>query len=114
MRVRTWLLGIVVLSAGAAAYWFWPRERHPPEAGVPLAMASDRAARVTNLKYSVALKIPASKSEPVHGQLTTTFTLSDTSPLALDFAQPPDHLIRISTDGQTRALTIENGHIVLP
>src|SRR5262245_32317549 len=114
MRPATWLIAGAVLAVAAGAYRFWPRPHTPPEAGVPLTMARERAARITDVKYSVALRIPSARTEPIRGQLTATFTLSDTSPLAFDFSQTPDHLISIATLGQPRMLTIENGHIVIP
>ncbi|HEY0874754.1 MAG TPA: M1 family aminopeptidase, partial [Vicinamibacterales bacterium] len=58
-----------------------------PAAGVPLALAEDRAARVSNLRYELFFNIPESQTERVSGRVTVRFDLRDASkPLALDFA----------------------------
>src|SRR5690242_16573377 len=55
--------------------------------GVPQSLAADRAARVSNLQYDIALTLPAVRTDRIGGRITLTFTLSNpTTPLALDFA----------------------------
>jgi aminopeptidase N len=65
-----------------------PRVSSDPmlEPGVPFARADDRARRVTDLRYELRFAIPDRPAEPVRGEATISFHLSDASrPLALDF-----------------------------
>jgi aminopeptidase N len=87
----------------------------PPEPGVSLALAEDRAARVSGVKYDVTFRIPARRDDPIHGHMIVSFSLSDASrSVALDFAQPADHLQTITANGHRLQPAVENGHIVLP
>ena len=112
-----WLVGLAVLVALAAgvALYLMPHEPPAPPAGVPLALAQDRAARVVDLRYEVALQIPAKRDQPIRGRVTATFTLSHAdAALAFDFAQPVDHLLAVDANGRVLAPKIQNGHIVIP
>ena len=110
-----WILG--GLAAGALVLWsalhFLPSP--PPAAGVPLALAQDRAARVSSLNYDLAFHVPADRRRPIAGRLRALFTLRDASrPLAFDFAQPADHLHIVTVNGRRLDATPESGHVVIP
>jgi aminopeptidase N len=67
------------------------------EPGVPLTLARDRAARLTDLRYDLRFSIPASPAEPVTGEATLAFELSDASrPLVLDFLPSAAGVVRAS------------------
>lgn len=70
---------VLVAPAGASA-----------QTSVPLEMARDRAARISDLQYEVHFNIPARKSDKVTGDETISFLLSDpTRPLIIDFGSEP-------------------------
>ena len=82
-----------------------------PGAGVPLELAGDRAARISNLRYQLHFSIPESQAEPVRGRATIRFDLRDaTAPLALDFAGP---FAAVSLADGGRA-EMANEHLVIP
>ncbi len=83
-----------------------------PAAGVPLALARERAARVHDLSYDLSLSVPERKSERVTGETTIRFTLTDAArPLALDFAADRKDLFAVDVAPQA---AITNGHIIIP
>ncbi|HTI36614.1 MAG TPA: M1 family aminopeptidase [Vicinamibacterales bacterium] len=87
-----------------------------PEPGVSETLAVARAHRISDVHYTVALRIPSSREERVSGTETISFALTDANtPVILDFA--PDKAGRlegIRIGGN--ALTAEqvNGHIAIP
>ena len=106
---------LVLLGAGVALWLNVNREPPMPGAGIPLTLAESRAARVSNLKYQVTLRVPASKQEPVKGNLVATFSLSSAKlPLAFDFAQPTNKLIGLFANNETLPARVTDGHIVIP
>src|SRR5690348_17304627 len=105
------------LVVGGGGVWFLTRRPapSPPPAGVPLSLAQDRAHRVSDLRYRLSLTIPESRSEPVRGHLTASFELRDArQPLALDFAQPADHVSAIVINGHAADVRAGNGHLMMP
>lgn len=86
-----------------------------PEPGISLALAESRAARISNLRYDLALFIQDLAAAPITGSMTVTLTLRDTSgPLVLDFAPTPDHLSTVTTNAASTDYEWVNGHIVIP
>ena len=72
------------------------------DAGISRALAQDRSARIENLHYSLSLDIPATRAAAITGTIEARFDLRDASrPLAFDFAQPPDHLLKASVGSTT-------------
>src|SRR5688500_8130914 len=87
----------------------------PPDAGIPIGLAEDRAKRISELIYEVTLTIPKQRQQPIEGRMRISFNLRDAGrPLAFDFTQAPDKLRSVTANGRALALTIENGHIVIP
>ncbi|MBA2305003.1 MAG: hypothetical protein H0W08_20560 [Acidobacteria bacterium] len=86
-----------------------------PQAGVPLRLAEDRSARISNLRYDLLFTVPATPSEAVRGRATIRFDLSSAArPLALDFAAPPDSLGAVSAGGRPLKVRWTNEHLVIP
>jgi aminopeptidase N len=102
----------------ALLVWFLVSVRlppSPPPPGIPLALAEDRASRIHSLRYDLSLRIPEHRQDPIRGRLLATFFLDDPKrPLALDFAQSADHLQRVIVDGLDVAVSLANGHVVMP
>jgi aminopeptidase N len=111
------LVGLVVFVlavVAAAVVVVLLREPAAPDPGIPLALAEDRAARVSSLKYDLDFTIPVSRDQPIRGRLTASFALQDRRPLAFDFAQPTDRLLSVTANGQPVEPRVQNGHIVIP
>jgi aminopeptidase N len=85
-----------------------------PEPGVPLTLAQERAARISDLRYELHFSIPPAAAERVQGRATIRFTLADASrPLALDFS-PSDGVEGASAGGQPIQLEAVPDHLVIP
>ena len=87
-----------------------------PDLGVSDALATARAARVTNLRYDLALTIPAQRTQAVAGRELIRFSLANADePLVLDYA--PDRagiVLRSEANGADVAIRQVNGHIIIP
>ncbi len=112
-------IGGLEASPGAAGHLVHEGSRvelaqDTPAAGIPLSLAESRAARITNLRYDLALRIPALADEPITGTNTIRLTLKDSSaPLVLDFATSREHVTRVEANGRPAALEWVNGHIII-
>ena len=86
-----------------------------PAAGVPLTLAEERAARISDLRYDVSFSVPADQAERVRGRVAVRFTLKDASrPLALDFAAPEGSLGSVSAGGRPVDATWRDEHVIVP
>jgi aminopeptidase N len=109
---------LIAVTAGLAAWWM-PRQLPPAapplfEAGVSDALAHDRATRVSSLRYVVSLSVPTAMAEPITGHLQASFDLRDAStPLAFDFAQPPQRLLAARAGDRRITPEWRNGHLVI-
>jgi aminopeptidase N len=113
------IVGIVsVLVAGAALTAWLVIARRPPAPappGIPLALAEERAARVSDLRVTLSLAIPQVRSEPVRGRVVASFALADAkAPLYFDFAQPADRLLKVTVNGRVIEAPHANGHVAIP
>ena len=86
-----------------------------PGTGVPLDIATARAARISDLRYELALSIPEDLAAPLTGSNTLRFTLTDAAaPLVLDFETSRAHVRAVDANGQPSPFLFVNGHIVVP
>ena len=106
-------LGTMLATAALAASTMQlKRDGTPPEPGIPLTVAEDRAQRVSDLRYDLHFSIPATQSA-VTGRVAITFLLKDaTRPLALDFT-PLKGVRSVRTGAGTIAPSTVTDHIVL-
>jgi aminopeptidase N len=85
----------------------------PPGPGIPLPLAEERAARLSNLRYELALTVPAAAAERLTGRMTIRFALRDASrPLTLDYA--PREQVRATIGGRPVALDVSPDHLAIP
>ena len=109
MRILSALAAALTLASLASA------QTATPGAGVPLDVATRRAAMVSDLKYDLSLSIPEALAAPITGTTTIRFALKDaSSPLVLDFETGRDHVTSVDANGKPAAFTYVNGHIVIP
>jgi aminopeptidase N len=86
-----------------------------PDSGVPLDVATRRAAIISNLQYDLSLSIPDALATPLTGETTIRFELKDASaPLVLDFETSRDNVKSIDANGKAAPINYVNGHLVLP
>ena len=86
-----------------------------PAPGVPLTLAEDRAARVSDLRYDLRIVVPDARDQPVTGRMLATFTLKDASrPLAFDFAGPSGALGPVTVNGEPIEAAWANEHVMIP
>ncbi len=86
-----------------------------PDSGVPLDVATRRAAIVSGLRYDLSLSIPEALASPLTGTMTIRFDLKDASaPLVLDFETSREHVKSVDANGKPVAINYVNGHIVIP
>lgn len=86
-----------------------------PDSGVPLDLATRRAANVSALRYELALSIPEALASPLTGTETIRFELKDASqPLVIDFETSRDHVKSVEANGTPAPFQYVNGHIVIP
>ncbi len=85
------------------------------EAGVSWSLALERSSRLTNIRYELEFRIPESVKEPILGQETIRFTLSNASdPLVLDFDAPGATVRRIAAGGRPVEPDLTAGHVIVP
>jgi aminopeptidase N len=85
-----------------------------PDPGVPLTLAEERAAALSNVRYALSLDIPSSLSEALSGTVAIRFELKDASrPLVLDFAPDSGNITSVSTTSGPASYRAVNEHIVV-
>ena len=83
-----------------------------PGSGVSRELAGSRAARVSDLRYSITFALARGARE-THGSETLTFQLADASAdLPLDFREGT--LEQVVLNGHTLPTEIKDGHLLLP
>jgi aminopeptidase N len=110
------ILGATLILLAASVKTGAQRAPTDPEPGVAESLAKERAARVSDLRYSLSFSIPANRTERIAGRVTIAFSLADAgTPLALDFEPNAlGALHRVEAGGAVLDAPLRNGHIVLP
>jgi aminopeptidase N len=110
MRRSLALTGAVLFAAATAS-----AQTMTPESGVPLDVATRRAATISALRYDLALSIPDAVAVPLTGTETLRFELKDASaPLVIDFETTREHVTSVTANGKPADFAFTNGHIVVP
>jgi aminopeptidase N len=109
MRAFLAVAGLALVTTAAAA------QSPAPGPGVPLDIATRRAAIVSGLRYDLTLSIPEALASPLTGAATIRFDLKDAAaPLVLDFETSREHVKSVEANGTPVAINYVNGHIVIP
>ncbi len=85
-----------------------------PEPGVSEALAKERAASISKLRYALSFNIPEHRSDPVTGAVTIRFDLKSPGQVVLDFEQPREYVTSLKVNDADTAVVLVNGHIVIP
>src|SRR5579871_1783722 len=57
-----------------------------PGAGIPIELATERAASIRDVRYNLSFSVPEALTQPITGRVNVQFTLDDTGhPVVLDF-----------------------------
>jgi aminopeptidase N len=86
----------------------------PPTEGISRTLASERAANISAVRYTLSFNIPALKQDPVRGTVAVRLRLADRAPIIFDFAQPADRISSVRANGRDVEIRSEHGHIVVP
>ncbi len=117
---RKWIIVAAVALCVPSACWLAQRMGNrivtvtPPAEGISQALATERAANLSSVRYALSLNVPSNKGEPVRGMATVRLVLADRAPLIFDFAQPAEKISSIQANGQAVAIRAERGHIIVP
>src|SRR3954452_405598 len=103
------------LAAAAAVALVTLQMKIDPGIGISEALAHERSARITNLRYDLAFTIPAEKTKPVGGRALIRFTLADSEqPVVLDYAPDRAGFLRsVEANGVPVEVRQVNGHIIV-
>ena len=85
-----------------------------PGAGISEALAKERAAAITAVRYELDLRIPESRTQPIRGREVVRFRLAAPHRIVLDFASPRDRVLSIMRDGQPIETTFSDNHVIIP
>ncbi len=85
-----------------------------PGAGIPEALARERAAVITSLRYELELRIPESRTQPLRGREVVRFRLASPHRIVVDFAQPKDRVLSVTRDGQAIEAAFSDNHLIIP
>jgi aminopeptidase N len=110
------VLAAWALAAAAGAGARQPMMKPDPDLGISEALARERAARVSNLRYDLAFTVPSVRSQPVAGRSLIRFTLASAAePLVLDYLPDRTGILRsVSANGVKTAIRQVNGHLIVP
>jgi aminopeptidase N len=109
MRIK-WVAGLLLMMAATAS-----AQTATPASGVPLDVATRRAAVIFDLRYDLSLAIPKPQAEPITGITRITFDLRENAtPLVIDFETSREHVKSVKTNDAVVPFEYVNGHIVLP
>ncbi len=85
------------------------------EPGVSEVLARERASRLTDITYRLALSVPSEPAADVTGTMSIEFSQGDTGqPLQLDFRALPDQVLAVSANGKTTSYAVRDEHVVIP
>jgi aminopeptidase N len=117
---RKWIVVAAVALCVPAAWWLAQRMGPrivtvtPPSEGISRTLASERAANISSVRYTLTLNIPSKKDERIRGTMSVRLALADQAPLIFDFAQPAESIASIRANGQAVPVRAERGHLIVP
>ncbi|MBR7031585.1 MAG: hypothetical protein IKI06_10190, partial [Prevotella sp.] len=83
-----------------------------PEKGVSMALAAQRKANISNVKYELTFNIPTSQREKVSGLAVVSFNLKNKADVVLDFQGKIDGEVYV--EKKKRKVSTKNDHIIVP
>ena len=83
-----------------------------PEKGVSKALAAQRKANISNVKYDLTFNIPVGQREKVSGLAVVSFNLKNKVDVVLDFQGKIDGEVYV--EKKKRKVSTKNDHIIVP
>jgi aminopeptidase N len=117
---RKWYLLAALALCLPGAWWMSQRLNSrilpvtPPTDGISRTLATERAANIRSVRYTLKLAVPARVQDSIKGSLSIRLQLIERMPVILDFAQPSSRVSSIVANGQAQPLRAEHGHLVIP
>jgi len=81
--------------------------------GVSIELAQARADAIANVHYELTFSIPSDRLELVRGSAVVTFILTRAGSVVFDFAQGPDHVLSVRSNGGDVEYVVEDEHITV-
>jgi hypothetical protein len=92
-----------------------PPNNPDPEPGIPLTLATERAASLHNIRYALSFRIPEDAQQPIWGRAVIRFAAKDiTSPVVLDFNPGAEYVETVLTNGTPSKFRVVQDHIIIP
>lgn len=87
----------------------------PPGPGIPLALATARAAAIRDVKYALSLTVPQDQKAPLTGTMTARFRVVDGSKqVVFDFAPGQPNIRGVRVNGEDVTPTFVPDHFLVP
>ena len=86
----------------------------PPTEGISQALASERAANISSVRYALTLSVPPGRTEPIQRHGRDPPSPRRARAVILDFAQPAAKCHRFERTAAAADLRAEHGHLVVP
>ena len=99
------LLLMTLLSAGA---------EDSVDRGISEALARERVAALSDVRYELSFTVPANRAEPVFGRLVLRTTLAEPHRLIIDFSDPEARIRSVRLGGTPVTATFSADHLVIP
>ena len=85
-----------------------------PGAGISEALAKERAAAISSLRYELDFRLPASRTQPIRARAVVRFRLASPHRIVLDFANPRDRVLSVTRGGSTVEAILTDDHVTIP
>jgi len=106
----TAVLCLLVFTATSAV-----AQTPPPGPGIPLTLATERAAAIRDLRYALSLTVPNDQKAPLAGTMTARFRVVDGSRrVVFDFAPGPPNVKAVRVNGEDVTPAFVTDHLIVP
>ena len=83
------------------------------EPGVSRELARERSARISDIRYELAFRIPEDKGVPLEGTEALTFRLQGRGPVQLDFREGAEKIREVTVNGKRQQVDYQDEHLLL-
>ncbi|UII25204.1 M1 family aminopeptidase [Fulvivirga maritima] len=81
--------------------------------GIPLKLAQDRKAHISNVVYDLSLDIPVQVTDSILGEEKVFFDLTEKTLVALDFNAKPENIKKVIINDKEVDPVVRNEHVIL-
>lgn len=108
-------LGLIALIFSSLLSFAQKAETFPAiETGISETLASSRKQVLSNVNYTLHLKIPLNKEQPIPASESISFKLSQNRvPLQIDFKEQRDHIKMIAVNQKKVPVVFEKEHLII-